>query len=178
MTATARRVIALVVAQRVAEMLWSRRNENRLKLRGGVESGRRHYPAMVTMHAAWIAATALESTTTRQTNRAALAGYVALQPLRYWVIRSLGDRWTTRIFVVPGEPAVEHGPFRRVRHPNYLIVAAEIVLLPLALGARRTGFVFTVLNAVLMMVRIPAEENALERAADSSPTEPQSPSMP
>jgi methyltransferase len=161
---TARTVLALVGAQRVAEVAWAGRNDRRLRARGGVEHGAGHYPVMVALHGGWLLSTAVEASRSRRTDVVALAAYAVLQPARYWVIRSLGDRWTTRIVVVADEELVTRGPFRWFRHPNYLVVAAEIALLPLALGARRTAAVFTVLNAALMAVRIPAEERALAEA--------------
>ena len=164
LTRTARWVLLSVALQRIAEIGWARRNEGRLRRRGAVEHGAGHYPVMVAMHAGWLAATALESSSTRRARPGLLVGYALLQPLRYWVIRSLGDRWTTRIFVVPGEEPVRHGPYRVLQHPNYAVVAAEIALLPASLGAPRTAGSFTILNALLMAVRIPAEERALAGA--------------
>lgn len=158
---TAGTVLGLVAVQRLAEVAWSRRNEQRLRRRGGVEYGAGHYPAMVALHGGWLMSTALEASRVRRTNALALAAYTALQPVRYWIIRSLGDRWTTRIIVVPDEALVSRGPFRWVRHPNYLVVAAELALLPLAFGARRTAVIASVLNGALMAVRIPAEQRAL-----------------
>jgi methyltransferase len=160
----ARWVLSAVAIQRVSEVVWAKRNERRLRGRGGVEHGGGHYPAMVALHGAWLVATALESSATPRIRPGVLAGYALLQPLRYWVIRSLGDRWTTRIFVVPNEESVRRGPYRFVRHPNYAVVVAEIALLPVSLGAPRTATCFTVLNALLMAVRIPAEERALASA--------------
>ena len=170
MTPLARRVLTLVALQRGAEVLWSSRNERRLRRRGGIEHGRRHYPAMVAMHTAWLVAAAIESRFSRRVRIGPLVAVGAIQPIRYWVIGSLGERWTTRIVVVPGEPEVTTGPFARVRHPNYMVVAAEIALLPLAIGARRTAAVFTVLNALLMTVRIPTERAALRSAASEPPS--------
>ena len=164
LTPTARWLLASVALQRFAELVWARRNERRLRRRGGIEHGSSHHPVMVVMHVAWLVATALESSSNRHTRPAPLIGYALLQPLRYWVIRSLGDRRTTRIIVVPGEGMVRRGPYRFVRHPNYAVVAAEIALLPAGLGAPRTGGCFSVLNALLMAVRIPAEERALAGA--------------
>lgn len=170
LTRTARLVLLSVAVQRIAEIGWARRNEHRLRRRGAVEHGAAHYPVMVAMHAGWLAATALEASSTRRVHPRLLIGYVLLQPLRYWVIRSLGDRWTTRIFVVPGEQPVRSGPYRVLQHPNYAVVAAEIALLPAGLGAPRTAGCFTLLNAFLMAVRIPAEERALTDARESGPS--------
>lgn len=169
LTGAARWGLASVALQRISELVWARRNERRLRRRGGVEHGASHYPAMVVMHVGWLVATALESSSTRRTRPALLIGYALLQPLRYWVIRSLGDRWTTKIFVVPGEEPVRHGPYRFLRHPNYAVVIAEISLLPAGLGAPRTARCFTVLNALLMAIRIPAEERALADAERDRP---------
>lgn len=161
---TAQWVLAAVALQRVSELVWARRNERRLRRRGGIEHAASHYPVMVVVHVGWLVATTLESSATRRTKPGLLIGYALLQPLRYWVIRSLGDRWTTRIFVVPGEEPVRRGPYRFLRHPNYAVVVAEIALLPAALGAPRTAGCTTALNALLMAVRIPAEERALSGA--------------
>lgn len=169
MTRAARWTVAAVACQRIGEVIWSKRNEGRLRRRGGVEVGHRHYPAMVALHVAWLAATAIESSRSpRRTHLAGLVAYAALQPLRYWIIGSLGDRWTTRIIVVPDEEPVVRGPYRRLRHPNYAVVAAEGVLVPLSLGAPRTAFGFTVLNALLMAVRIPTEQQALGSMTQTS----------
>ncbi len=164
MTSLTRSVLGLVALQRVAEMVWSLRNERRLRRRGGIELGRGHYPAMVAMHGAWLASSAVEASRAPRVRFGPLVAVAALQPIRYWIIGSLGDRWTTRIIVVPGEPEVKSGPFAYVRHPNYMVVAAEIALVPLAFGARRTATGFAVLNALLMAVRIPAEQAALRSA--------------
>ncbi|WP_420452995.1 isoprenylcysteine carboxyl methyltransferase family protein [Ilumatobacter sp.] len=159
-----RGALAVVVAQRLGELAWSRRNEGRLARRGGVESDSGHHPAMVALHSGWIVATAWEASRGGRARPGALAAYALLQPLRYWVIRTLGDRWTTRIVVVPGEAPVTSGPYRWVEHPNYLVVAAELVVLPLGVGAPRTAAVTSVLNAALMAIRIPAERRALDAA--------------
>ena len=160
--------VGLVTVQRLGELVLARRNESRLRARGAVEHGAGHYPAMVALHTGWLVSTVIESTTRRTTHRSALLAYAALQPLRYWVINSLGDRWTTRILVVADEPVVDDGAFRWFRHPNYMIVATEMVLLPLAFGARRTAVVATMLDAWLMAVRIPCEETALAGAGTNS----------
>jgi methyltransferase len=117
---------------------------------------------MVLLHGTWIAAMLLEGSgdgARRHRGWALVA--LAVQPLRYWVIASLGDRWTTRVLVPPGEPPIARGPYRRLRHPNYAVVAVEIASLPLAVGARTTAAAFTIANAALMAVRIPTEDRAL-----------------
>ena len=92
------------------------------------------------------------------------AAFVVLQGLRAWTLMTLGPRWTTRIITVPGEALVRRGPYRFVRHPNYTVVAGEVAVLPLALGLRRFAVTFSALNAVVLAVRIRAEDRALRRA--------------
>lgn len=159
---------ALVGIQRLLELGLSRRNERRLRARGAVERGRGHYPFIVALHALWLLSTAVEGSRRPATrpDRAALAAFLLAQPLRYWAIASLGDHWSTRILIVPGERLVRKGPYRYVRHPNYLVVATEMLALPLAFGARRTALVFSGLDAALLAVRIREEERALRELAE------------
>jgi methyltransferase len=159
-------LLALVALERGVELVVSARNARRTLARGGVEAGRAHYPAMVAFHGAFLVACALEPVAwpAPWPIGLALAGaaVVALaQALRWWAIRSLGDRWSTRIVVLPGAPPVVAGPYRFLRHPNYLAVVAELAALPLALGAWRTALLASAGNAVLLAVRIPTEERAL-----------------
>ena len=150
--------VALVAAQRLLELALSRRNERLLRSRGAVERGRGHYPFMVALHAFWLGSTLLEGTTRKVAmSRPALAAFLAVQPLRYWAILSLGEHWNTRILVVPGEKLVGKGPYKYLSHPNYVVVAAEVLTFPLIFGARVTAFVFSVLNAILLYVRIKEE---------------------
>lgn len=166
----ARVAVGLVAAQRVGELVWSRRNERRLRARGAVEHGREHYPAMVALHAAWLASTLVEASAGRSrlpngVRLAAAAAFVAVQPVRYWAIASLGDRWTTRVLVPPGEPPVVGGPYRHLDHPNYAVVAVELATLPLALGAWRTALWSTSANALVLRTRIRVEQRALRTPA-------------
>jgi methyltransferase len=159
-------LLALVALERVAELAVSSRNARRVLARGGVEAGRGHYPAMVSFHALVLAACAAEPLLfpAPWPAAAAIAATLAVflaQALRWWAIWALGERWSTRIVVVPGSAPVERGPYRFLRHPNYLAVALELAALPLALGAWRTAIAATLGNALLLAVRIPAEERAL-----------------
>lgn len=161
-----RALVVLVAAERALELLVSRRNARRLRARGAVEAGRGHYPAMVAFHTALLAACAAEPALLPQEWpwAAALpaAALVALaQALRWWVIATLGGRWTTEVLVLPGAAPVRAGPYRWLRHPNYLAVAVEVAALPLAAGAWRTAIAATLGNALLLAVRIRAEERAL-----------------
>ncbi len=154
-------IVLLVAAQRLAELAYARRNARRLLAEGGIEHGRGHYPVMVLLHAAWLAAVFLLVPADAAVSWPAIAVFLVLQGARLWVLASLGRFWTTRVITVPGAPLVRRGPYRWVRHPNYLIVAAEIALLPLAFGAWRLALGFTLANAALLAARIRVEDKAL-----------------
>ena len=159
-------LIALVAAQRLAELALSKRNLARSLARGGREVEAGHYPAMVALHTAFLIACPLEVFALRRPFVPALAllcgmTLVASTALRYWAIGTLGERWNTRIVVLPGAPPVTSGPYRFLRHPNYLAVILEIVALPLLHAAWWTATVFSVANALLLRIRIAAEERAL-----------------
>ena len=154
-------VVLLVAAQRLGELLLVRRNTRRLLAEGGVEHGAAHYPLIVLLHIAWLAALFLLIPPDAQPNLWLLGFYLILQAARVWVVLSLGGRWTLRIIVVPGRPLVRLGPYRFLRHPNYLVVILEIAVLPLAFGAWGLALVFSALNAIGLAVRIRAENKAL-----------------
>jgi methyltransferase len=153
-------VLALVTLQRLAELALARRNTRLLLAQGGVEVAARHYPAIVGLHAAWLAGLWMLALP-RAPDLALLAVFAAMQVGRGWVLAALGSRWTTRIIVVPGAPLVRSGPYRFFSHPNYLIVAGEILVLPLAFGLPLFAVVFAALNAVVLWIRIQAENAAL-----------------
>ncbi len=156
-------ILGLVTAQRGAELALSYRNTSRLMARGAVEVAPTHYPLMVAVHALWLAALWVFGRD-QPINVAALVVYLALQGLRFWVMRSLGERWTTRIIVLPREPLVSAGPYRFLTHPNYAVVAGEIATLPLVVGLSWIAMLFTILNAAVLVIRIRAENCALEAA--------------
>jgi methyltransferase len=156
-------VLALVTLQRLAELALARRNTRRLLAQGGVEIAPGHYPAVVALHAAWLLGLWLLAPS-RAPDPALLAVFGVLQIGRGWVLASLGPHWTTRIIVVPGAPLVRSGPYRFLSHPNYLIVASEILILPLAFGLLLFAAIFSVLNALALWVRIQAEDAALRGA--------------
>ena len=156
-------ILGLVTAQRGAELALSYRNTSRLMARGAVEVAPTHYPLMVAVHALWLAALWVFGRD-QPINVAALVVYLALQGLRFWVMRSLGERWTTRIIVLPREPLVSAGPYRFLTHPNYAVVAGEIATLPLVVGQSWIAMLFTILNAAVLVIRIRAENCALEAA--------------
>lgn len=154
-------ILTLVTVQRLAELMLAKRNTASLLARGGIEKSSGHYPYIVVMHAAWLLLLWFFASNT-QINFWWLALFIVLQFLRVWVIATLGERWTTRIIVIPGEARVQHGPYRYIAHPNYMIVAAEIIALPMALGLPWVALVFTLLNAAILFVRIRAEAKALD----------------
>ena len=164
-------LVLVVAAARLGELVVAKRHLQWALARGGVEHGAAHYPVMVALHSAFLASCLIEVLVADRPflpvlGWPALALLVAAHALRWWCIASLGRRWTTRIVVLPGEPLVTRGPYRWLKHPNYVAVAAEIAALPLVHTAWVTAVVFTVLNAVLLLrFRIPAEERALTEAA-------------
>ncbi len=163
-------LVAAVAVERVIELVISARNARRARARGAIEAGRSHYPAMVALHGAFLAACPLEVWRFDRPWIPAvgipmLGLVLASQGARYWVIHALQGRWTTRVLYVPGDPTVRSGPFRWVRHPNYMAVAVEIAALPLVHTAWLTALVFSLANALLLTrVRIPAEERLLEES--------------
>jgi methyltransferase len=156
-------VLGLVTLQRLAELALARRNTEALLAQGGVEVAPGHYPAVVALHAAWLGGLWLLALPSAP-NLVLLAAFAALQAGRGWVLATLGPRWTTRIIVMPGAPLVKSGPYRFLRHPNYLVVAGEILVLPLAFGLPLFAAAFSGLNALALWVRIGAEDAALRGA--------------
>jgi methyltransferase len=156
-------VLALVTLQRLGELLLSARNTSRLKARGAYEVGRSHYPLLVALHAAWLAALWLLGWD-RPASLSWLGLYLVLQALRAWVLVTLGPRWTTRIIVLPGAPLVDRGPYRFISHPNYAVVVGEIFVLPMVFGLVEAAIVFTLVNALVLFVRIRSENAALGAA--------------
>lgn len=158
-------LLGLTAAERGAELSISTRNARRLLARGGRESGQGLYKVMVAFHAVFLPALALGAIAYREPPPAwawlAVAGALAAQALRWWAVSTLGDRWSTRVIVVPGEKPVTGGPYRYLRHPNYLAVILEMACLPLAWGMWRLALVFSVGNAVILYLRIREEERAL-----------------
>ena len=153
-------ILALVTLQRLGELVLARHNTAKLLARGAIEVGARHYPLLVSVHAAWLMALWIWGRD-QDVNLAALSVFVALQGLRLWILATLGARWSTRIIVLPGEPLVDSGPYRYLSHPNYAVVAGEIALLPIALHLPVLALVFTALNAAVLWIRIRAEARAL-----------------
>jgi methyltransferase len=157
-------ILAFVTMQRLAELVLARSNTRALLAAGAREYAPGHYPMIVAVHAAWLAA--LWWLAPGETiHWPFLLLFVLLQLGRVWVIRTLGPRWTTRIIVLPGAPLVTGGPFRFVSHPNYLVVIGEIAVLPLVFGLWEVAVLFSVLNAIVLTIRVRAEGRALAGAA-------------
>jgi len=156
-----------VTLSRLIELPFARANTRRLIAAGGHEVAAGHYPLIVLLHAAWLAT--LWWLAPRQPVDLPLLGLFAIVELgRIWVLRTLGQRWTTRIIVMPSETLVSRGPYRYLNHPNYEVVIAEIALLPLVFGLWRTALVFSLLNAAILAVRIRAENEALSACRSRS----------
>jgi len=155
-------IVAAVALQRLAELAYARRNTARLRAAGAHEAGARHYPLFVLLHGTWLAALFALVPPNAPIQWWLIGAFAALQAGRLWVIASLGPRWTTRVIVMPGAPLVRRGPYRWLRHPNYLIVAGEIAVLPLALGAWGIAAFWSALNGALIAHRIRVETRALQ----------------
>jgi methyltransferase len=153
--------LALVAAQRLTELAWAVRNTARLRRRGAVEADAGGHSYFVALHAGWLLSLLLLAPPTPRPSWPLFALFALLQPLRLWVIASLGRYWSTRLLTLPGAPLVHSGPYRWIRHPNYQIVAAEIALLPLAFGAFLIAAVFSCLNLILIVRRIAIEDAVL-----------------
>ncbi|MFB9312960.1 isoprenylcysteine carboxyl methyltransferase family protein [Nocardioides plantarum] len=169
-------VIGLVGLERVAELVVSKRNAAWSFARGGVETGRGHFPFMVVLHTGFLVGALVEVWVRRPEPPVVLVVVmlvlaVASQALRWWCITTLGPRWNTRVIVVPGLAPVTGGPYRFLSHPNYVAVVVEGVVLPLIGGAWITALLFTVVNAGLLVVRLRVENEALAslRSPSSSP---------
>lgn len=159
-------LVLVVACERLVELVVSRRNLRWSLARGGVEHGRGHFAFMVILHTGLLVGCLVEVWLVEPTPRPALAWsmlvlVLASQALRWWCIATLGPRWNTRVVVVPGLPPIVDGPYRYLRHPNYVAVVVEGVALPLVGQAWVTAVVFTVLNVALLSVRIRVEDAAL-----------------
>lgn len=160
-------LIAFLLVQRLVELGFAQLNTGRLRAEGGVEFGATHYPLMIALHASWLVGLWVLGHD-QHIVTFWLAVFSLLQVSRLWVIASLGRRWTTRIIVLRGAALVALGPYRWLKHPNYLIVALEIAVVPLALGLPLFALVFSIANAALLVYRIRIENEALAWAAQAA----------
>lgn len=163
-------LLGVIASERVAELVVSARHATGLLRRGGAEYGFGHFPVMIVLHVGLIAGCVLEPLLGHRTfipglGWPMLAVTIAANALRWWCIATLGERWTARVIVLPGEPLVRSGPYRWFAHPNYVAVIIEGFALPLTGSAWITASAFTVLNAALLTVRIRCEVKALATTA-------------
>jgi len=164
-------LVAFLVAQRLAELGLAQWNTTRLRSAGAVEFGAAHYPLLVALQAFWLLGLWILGHD-RPIEPLWLVAFLLLQAGRIWVIASLGRRWTTRIIVLPGAVPVVRGPYRFLRHPNYLIVILEIAVVPLALGLPLLALAFSLANAGLLAYRVHVENQALTWATGNASTQP------
>lgn len=167
-------LVGAVAVERLVELVVSKRHARSMLARGGREYGARHYPVMVAVHVALLLGCVLEVAVADRPfvpwlGWAMLAVVLASQALRWWCITTLGEQWSTRVIVSPHVPLVSRGPYRFLRHPNYVAVVAEGAALPLVHSAWLTATVFTGLNAALLTVRVRVENAALGTAATVPP---------
>lgn len=163
-------LVLAVAVERVAELVVARRNAAWTLARSGVEHGRGHYPVMVVLHTGLLVCCLLEPVLAQRPFLPALGWpmltlVILAQALRWWCITTLGRYWNTRVIVVPGTRLISAGPYRILRHPNYVAVVVEIAALPLVHSAWLTAAVFTAANAVLLTVRVRCENAALTSQA-------------
>jgi methyltransferase len=163
-------LVTFLVAQRLAELGLAQWNTVRLRAGGGVEFGAAHYPLLVALHASWLLGLWMFGHD-RDIDPVGLAAFIVLQAGRVWAIASLGRHWTTRVIVMPGAAPIARGPYRWLRHPNYLIVVLEIAVVPLALGLPLFALIFSLLNAALLAWRIRVENRALAWARQTGQKE-------
>ncbi|WP_078551354.1 isoprenylcysteine carboxyl methyltransferase family protein [Bacillus alkalicellulosilyticus] len=163
-------IIIIVVIQRLVELLIANRNAKWMKAQGGIEIGASHYKYIVFLHISFFISLLIEGlrTTSEMTSWwwIPFILFVIAQIGRVWSLSSLGKYWNTRIIILPGAKVVAKGPYRFMRHPNYVIVATEIIVLPIMFQAYVTAIVFTILNAIILSIRIREEENGLRSLTD------------
>jgi methyltransferase len=155
-------ILALVTLQRLGELWLSSRNTRRLLGQGAREHAPEHYWWVVAIHVLWLVALWMLAPG-RPIDGFWLAMFVLIEIARIWVLASLGPRWTTRIIVLPDAELVRRGPYRWVNHPNYLVVVAEIAVLPLVFGLWQVALIFSLINAAALYVRVRHENRALGR---------------
>lgn len=163
-------IISIVIIQRIVELAVAKRNERWMRSQGAFEAGAEHYPVMVMMHVAFFVSLIMEVTLLDRPLSSIwyilLLIFLMAQVMRIWCLTSLGKYWNTKILVVPGSDVIRQGPYKWLRHPNYVIVSIEILVLPLLFGAYFTAFVYSLLNIWMLSVRIPTEEKALRNATN------------
>ncbi|QUW23181.1 isoprenylcysteine carboxyl methyltransferase [Sporosarcina sp. Marseille-Q4063] len=163
-------IIAIVIIQRIVELVIAKRNEKWMRSQGAFEAGAEHYPIMVAMHIAFFISLLIEVLVLDRPLSPLwiplLSIFLIAQVARVWCLASLGKFWNTKIIILPGADVVKKGPYQFIRHPNYVIVATELLVLPLIFNAYFTAIVFSILNIWMLSVRIPTEEKALKEVTN------------
>jgi methyltransferase len=154
-------IVLFIAAQRLAELVYSRRNLARLRAAGGIEPSDPAFAGFVVVHSAWVLALAVAVPADAPVNLYFAGLYVVILGLRVWVMASLGRFWCTRVITLPNAPLVRRGPYRFIRHPNYVVVAAEVAVAPLIFGAWELALIFSILNGACLWLRIRVEERAI-----------------
>lgn len=156
--------ISFIILLRIGELILSKRNEKWLLQNGAIEYGQKHYPLMVVLHGFFIISLMIEYSIkpTASYSLLLLFMYFLTLALKAWIISSLGKFWNTKIYRIPGFPLIEKGPYRHFLHPNYIIVIIEIAIIPLIFHLYYTAIIFTILNAIMLMVRIKEENKVLK----------------
>ena len=163
-------ILSIVIVQRLLELVIAKRNEKNMRAQGAYEVGASHYPLMILLHVSFFVSLLIEVSMLNLTPSPLfllfLVMFLCVQGLRVWCLTSLGSFWNTKIIILPGAHVVTKGPYKYLRHPNYLVVSMEIALLPLMFEAYFTAICFTILNAIMLSIRIPTEERALKAATN------------
>lgn len=170
-------ILILVIVQRLVELRIAKRNEKSMRARGAYEVGASHYPYMILLHVSFFISLIIEVMYIKSFSSpyyALIIVFLVLQLLRVWCLTSLGTYWNTKVIILPGAKVVAKGPYAFIRHPNYLIVCLEIAVLPLIFQAYVTAICFTILNFIILSVRIPIEEKALKEATNYAVVIPRS----
>lgn len=161
---------SVLIIQRLLELAIARRNEKWMKERGAIEFGMKHYQFIVLMHSMFFVVFLFEKVAfSRELSSfwpLLAAVFVCVQLIRLWAISSLGRYWNTKIIVLPNVEVVRNGPYRFIKHPNYLVVSIELMVIPMMFGAYLTAGLFTLLNILMLLIRIPAEEKALQELTE------------
>lgn len=154
-----------LISQRLIELFIAKRNEKWMKKRGGIEKGEGHYRWFIIIHILFfisiLAETFIRSNQMIYVNYILLFIFIITQMGRFWCIYSLGRFWNTKVIILPGEPIIKKGPYKYIKHPNYIIVGVELFVIPLLFGAYVTAIIFPILHILLLRMRIPIENKAL-----------------
>src|SRR5699024_7945718 len=157
-------ILAILIVQRLGELWIAKRNEKHLKGLGAIEVGEKHHKWFVIVHVAFFIAIIMETTVAGHVattlNPYLLTLFIVAQIARIWCMTSLGVFWNTKIIVLPNQPLIQKGPYKYIKHPNYIIVGLELCIIPLLFGAYMTALIFPLIHIVLLGIRLPLENNA------------------